>query len=167
MQHTVDFEPIGRRGICPADESLLEAAHHLGVDLVSLCGGKGTCGRCTVQVIAGEVSPPTDNERKALSRHELNDGYRLACQTYPRSDCRLRIPPESLTAPQRTQVDGLEVTVKPDPPVFTEHPELLSHSRHNRHLGLALDIGTTKLAAYILDLDSGRTLASRGAMNPR
>ena len=167
MQHTVDFEPIGRRGICPADESLLEAAHHLGVDLVSLCGGKGTCGRCTVQVIAGEVSPPTDNERKALSRHELNDGYRLACQTYPRSDCRLRIPPESLTAPQRTQVDGLEVTVKPDPPVFTEHPELLSHSRHNRHLGLALDIGTTKLAAYILDLDSGRTLASRGAMNPQ
>ncbi len=139
----------------------------MGVDLVSLCGGKGTCGRCRVQVVAGDVSPPTGEEEKALSRHELKEGYRLACQTYPRSDCRLRVPPESLTASQRTQVDGLEVSVKPDPPVFSDHPELLSHSRNGRHLGLALDIGTTKLAAYILDLDSGRTLASRGAMNPQ
>jgi uncharacterized 2Fe-2S/4Fe-4S cluster protein (DUF4445 family) len=167
MPHTVDFEPIGRRGECPADESLLEAAHRLGVDLVSLCGGKGTCGRCRVQVVAGDVSPPTDNEKKALARHELNDGYRLACQTYPLSDCRLRVPPESLTAPQRTQVDGLEVSVKPDAPVFTDHPELLSRSRNDRHLGLALDIGTTKLAGYIVDLDSGRALSSRGAMNPQ
>jgi uncharacterized 2Fe-2S/4Fe-4S cluster protein (DUF4445 family) len=167
MQYTVDFEPIGRRGECPADRSLLEAAHRLGVDLVSLCGGKGTCHRCRVQVINGEVSPPTKGEEEALSPQELDDGYRLACQTYPRSDCKLRVPSESLTAPQRTQVDGIEVAVSPDPPVFTDHPELLSHSRHNRHIGLALDIGTTKLAGYILDLDSGRTLTSRGVMNPQ
>lgn len=167
MPHTVDFEPIGRRGDCPDDESLLEAAHRLGVDLVSLCGGGGTCGRCKVQVVAGDVSAPTDNEKKALSSHELNDGYRLACQTYPLSDCRLRVPSESLTAPQRTQVEGLEVSVKPDAPVLADHPELLSYSRGRRHLGLAIDIGTTKLAVYVVDLDSGLTLASRGEMNPQ
>lgn len=166
-QYTIDFEPIGRRGECSSDKTLLEASHRLGVDLVSLCGGKGTCHRCKVQVITGDVSPPTQHEEESLSRHELEDGYRLACQAYPRSDCKLRVPSGSLTAPQRTQVDGLEVTVNPDPPVFTSHPELLSHSRHDRHLGLALDIGTTKLAGYILDLDSGRTLASRGVMNPQ
>lgn len=167
MLHSVDFEPIGRRGKCPADESLLQAARRLGVDLVSLCGGKGTCGRCRVQVITGDVSPPTGEEKKALYLHDLEEGYRLACQTYPRSNCVLRVPSESLTAPQRTQVDGIEAAASPDPPVFTDHPNLLSYSRNERHLGLALDIGTTKLAAYLLDLDSGRTLASRGAMNPQ
>ena len=34
-------------------------------------------------------------------------------------------------------------------------------------LGLAVDIGTTKLAAYLVDLDSGQTVASAGAMNPQ
>ena len=167
MRYTVDFQPIGRRGQCPDDESLLEAAHRLGVELVSLCGGKGTCGRCKVQVVDGEVSPPTKGEEEALSPQELKDGYRLACQTYPRSDCRLHVPSASLTAPQRTQVDGLEVPVTPDPPVFHDHPELLTQSRNDRRLGMALDVGTTKLAAYIVDLDSGRTIASSGGMNPQ
>jgi len=167
MRYTVDFQPIGRRGQCPADESLLEAAHRLGVELVSLCGGKGTCTRCKVQVVDGEVSPPTKGEEEALSPQELKDGYRLACQTYPRSDCRLHVPSASLTAPQRTQVDGLEVPVTPDPPVFHDHPELLTQSRNDRRLGMALDVGTTKLAAYIVDLDSGRTIASSGGMNPQ
>ena len=60
--YTIDFQPVGRRGKCPSDLSLLECARRLNVDLVSLCGGVRNCGRCKVQVIAGDVSESTADE---------------------------------------------------------------------------------------------------------
>jgi len=222
----IDFEPIGRRGKCPADQLLLDCARQLGVELVSLCGGKGTCGRCKVQVLSGRISEPTPSERKALSSQELEDGYRLACQAYALSDCKLRVPLESLTTLQRTQVEGLEVTVHPEPPVCAYQVQLPSPSlsdlradaerlletlkqQHqvcchsvdvevlrdlsprlrswdwkaqvsvrddevvalgpwaSHQLGLAVDLGTTKIAGYLVDLEDGRTLAAQGVMNPQ
>src|SRR5512134_1984506 len=114
---TIDFEPVGRRGECPNDQSLLDCARQLNVDIVSICGGIGNCERCKVQVITGQVSKATLEEEASLTKDELAQGYRLACQAYPLSDVRLHVPPESLTAPQRTQVEGLEVDVIPEPPV--------------------------------------------------
>ncbi|NLE62194.1 MAG: 2Fe-2S iron-sulfur cluster binding domain-containing protein, partial [Planctomycetes bacterium] len=102
MTVSVDFEPVGRRGDCPAGGTLLDCARRLGVELASLCGGAGTCGRCRVQVLAGSVSEPTAVERETLPAQELGAGYRLACQAYLLGDSRLHVPPESLTAPQRT-----------------------------------------------------------------
>jgi len=222
----VDFEPVGRRGQCPTDQSLLDCARQLGVDLVNVCGGTGTCGRCKVQILPGHVSEPTSNERRLLTRKELAEGYRLACQTYPLSDCRLRVPPESLTAPQRTQVEGLEVAVHLEPPVRAypvrlsppsladlradderllevleqQHQmdgctmdiavlrdlsprlrgrgwqasvavrgkEIVALSSSSRHpVGLAVDLGTTKIAGYLVDMESGQTLAAQGVMNPQ
>jgi uncharacterized 2Fe-2S/4Fe-4S cluster protein (DUF4445 family) len=224
--YQIDFEPVGRRGRCPADQSLLEAARQLGVDLISLCGGGGTCGRCKVQVLAGRLSGPTPSEREALSTQELQDGYRLACQAYPLGDCKLHVPPESLTALQRTQVEGLEVTIRPEPPVRAFRVQLSRPSlsalradadslqealeqQHqvcyrsidvevlrnlspwlrswdweaqaslrddeivalgpwpSRQLGLAVDLGTTKIAGYLVDLEDGRTLGAQGIMNPQ
>ena len=98
----VEFEPVGRRGECPEGGTLLDCARHLGVDLSNLCGGQGTCGRCIVQVLDGDLQPPTEADRDFLSEHELEEGYRLACRTYPQGSCRVRVPPTSLTAPQRT-----------------------------------------------------------------
>jgi len=222
----IDVEPVGRRGQCPAGQSLLEAMRQLGVELVSLCGGKGTCFRCKVQVLDGQASPLTSAEQQALSSKELEDGYRLACQTYPASDCKLYVPPASLTAIQRAQVEGLEVTVTPDPSVRSYRVQLpppsfsdlradaerlletleQQHQIHchtidievlrdlsprlrswdwqaqvsvrddelialqpwpSRQLGLAIDLGTTKVAAYLVDLDSGQVLAAEGIMNPQ
>jgi uncharacterized 2Fe-2S/4Fe-4S cluster protein (DUF4445 family) len=115
--HHIDFEPIGRRGDCPTEQSLLDCAHQLGVDLASICGGLGTCYACKVQVMKGTVSPPTTTEKDIFSTDELKQGYRLACQTYAKSDVKVYVPPESMTAQQRTQVEGMEVAVAPDPPV--------------------------------------------------
>jgi uncharacterized 2Fe-2S/4Fe-4S cluster protein (DUF4445 family) len=224
--YVIDFEPIGRRGEVGAGQSILEGARKLGVDLVNLCGGGGTCGRCKVQVLEGQVSEPTASEREHLTQEELGKGCRLACQTYPLRDCKVHVPPESLTAPQRTQVEGLEVSVEPDPAVVAYPVELsapcLSDLRadgdrlvealvqergvpcrtidvealrglspslrswgwklrvsvrddeivavgppEGRQLGLAVDLGTTKIAAYLVDLEDGRTVASRGSMNPQ
>lgn len=235
MGYSIEFEPIGRRGERPEGETLLQAAQALGVDLVSICGGAGTCGRCKVQVMAGAVSPVSERERKALSDAELQQGFRLACRATPLSDCRVHVPPESLTAPQRTQVEGLAVPVQPDPAVraYEVQPEpaslddpraddarlqaallrvrpdsalhfdlallqqLSPHLREadapggavreppqlslalrgsevvaagpagTRWLGLAVDIGSTKIAGYLVDLESGQTLAAQGLMNPQ
>ncbi len=224
--YVIDFEPIGRRGEIGAGQSILEAARQLGVDLVNLCGGGGTCGRCKVQVLAGKVSEPTAGEQEHLAQDDLDKGYRLACQACPLNDCKVHVPPESLTAPQRTQVEGLEVAVEPDSAVVAYPLELpapcLSDLRadgdrlidalarewdvscrtidvealrglsprlrswgwklmasvrddeivaigpmEGRQLGLAVDLGTTKIAGYLVDLEVGRTLASHGVMNPQ
>jgi uncharacterized 2Fe-2S/4Fe-4S cluster protein (DUF4445 family) len=71
---TVVDTPIGdaARDVLTADD---------GPILVSPCGGKGTCGKCRVRVISGEVSDVTDQERKLLSEHEIETGVRLACMT--------------------------------------------------------------------------------------
>src|SRR5512146_1797022 len=113
----MDFEPIGRRGECAGDQSLLECARQLNVDIVSICGGIGNCERCKVQIVSGHVLKSTLEEEASLTQREIEQGFRLACQAYPLSNVKLHIPPESLTAPQRTQVEGLEVDVTPEPPV--------------------------------------------------
>jgi len=222
---TIDFEPVGRRGEFTGDQNLLECARQLSVDLVSICGGVGSCDHCRVQVIAGKVSQPTLEEEAELGADELAKGYRLACQTYPLSDVKLHVPPESLTAIQRTQIEGLDVDVEPDPFVrgFEAHltqptlespqadaqnlwdalaahgldggmidfvvqktmsPIIRANNWHvsvalrgdeivavgapfTRWLGMAVDIGTTKVAGYLIDLESGKTLASKGLMNPQ
>ncbi len=218
----IDFEPVGRRGLCKSDQSLLESARELNVDIISLCGGVGSCNHCRVQIIAGKVSKLTLEEEAELAVGELAQGYRLACQTYPLSDVKVLVPPESLTAPQRTQVEGLEVNVPPEPPVRSSEVQLSPptldaaipddanllaalglptgsidfHLRQSlsrqlralnwrisaavrgnevvalaapgtRWVGLAVDIGTTKIAAYLVEMSTGKTLASTGVMNPQ
>jgi uncharacterized 2Fe-2S/4Fe-4S cluster protein (DUF4445 family) len=221
----VDFQPVGRRGEFSEKETLLKSARHLGVDLVSICGSAGSCKRCKVQLISGQLSELSLEEKKALTEKEILSGYRLACKTYPESDVTIHVPPESLTAPQRTQVEGLDVEVAPDPLIVSMDVELTPPTlgsasadvqnlkaalletgvdlhdldflviqslsdvlRQNdwqvkvalregeivaigspftQWLGLAVDIGTTKVAGYLVDLVTGETLASKGVMNPQ
>ncbi|MBI2857870.1 MAG: DUF4445 domain-containing protein [Chloroflexi bacterium] len=158
--YTIDFEPMGRRGQCQSTESILDCARRHRVGIASVCGGAGTCGKCRVRIVRGAVSRPTSRETRALSRQQLGGGWRLACQAYPLSDIRLEVAAESMTSPQRLQIEGIQATVKVNPPVRTARTG-------TPVLGMAIDVGTTKIAAYLVDLKDGRTLASRGAMNPQ
>ena len=223
---TIDFEPVGRRGKCQKNESILACARQLGVGINNICGGKGTCHSCKVQVLSGTVSKPKSIEREVFKSRELNDGWRLACQAYPASDCKIAVPADSMTTPQRVQVEGLEVEVTAEPSIRAyllkmdapslEAPQadddrLLKalNQQHKlqctridvgamrnisdqlrswnwksqavvrnseliavlppkyRQLGLAIDLGTTKVAGYLVDLSDGRTLAANGIMNPQ
>ena len=224
--YTVVFEPIGRKGECQDSESILACARRLGVGISSVCGGRGTCNTCRVQVTGGKLSEPTPSEVEALSAQELGDGWRLACQAIPASDCQVVIPPESLSASERIYLEGMEVAVSPEPPVKAYHLKLTAPSLSDQQadadrlltaleeqnqvtcrkidtsvlrslspqirgwnwecqasvrndelvalgpwpspqLGLAVDLGTTTVAGYLLDLSSGQTLASQGVMNPQ
>jgi len=222
----VEFQPIGRRGSFKPGAVLLDCARGLGVDIVSLCGGTGNCGKCIVQVINGEVSPIHEDEKKCLEEDKLSQGYRLACRTNVLYNVKVRIPPESFTIPQRTQIEGEDIEIQVDPLVHlydltltaptlensqADSERLLAALRVNyglqdiemdfavmrqlpplareldwkmrvavrkneiigilpvahKALGIAVDIGTTKVAVYLMDIETGATLAARGIMNPQ
>ncbi|MBI4285177.1 MAG: DUF4445 domain-containing protein [Chloroflexi bacterium] len=220
------FEPLQQSVECRADQTLLQAALRAGIDIVSFCGGVGTCWRCKVRIMSGDMSAPTADEAQSLSRQGLDAGYRLACQTYPCSDGKVYIAPEALTGLVRAQVTGLEPAVPLEPPVhayqvslsppslsdlYADGERLLKALADQHHvragsidinvlrylstglraadwrgqavvrgsevvafnktpeklLGLAVDLGTTKIAGYLVDLTTGRTLASDAIMNPQ
>lgn len=185
----VDLDTAGLRVQVGAGQSLLDAARSGGVELVALCGGAGTCGTCRVRVIEGPCSPPTLEELATLSAEESAAGTRLACETKPCGHVRVSIPPESLSGGQRLQLEGQEIPISPDPVVVAVETTLpaTATEREGRGtriasrdgetvatlppatplLGLAVDLGTTKLAAYLVDLETGATLAKAGEMNPQ
>lgn len=74
-----------------AKGSLLDSIVPRGIDVDSICGGKGRCGKCIVKVLRGQCSPPTRSEIDVLGTDALNQGYRLACQTFPKGEVELRI----------------------------------------------------------------------------
>jgi uncharacterized 2Fe-2S/4Fe-4S cluster protein (DUF4445 family) len=226
LEYTINIQPIGKRVIAETGQSLLSTTQEAGIALASICGGVGICDICKIRLIHGSLSEPTLEEKSLFSEYELQSGFRLACQSYPLSDLTIEIPPESLTAPQRLQVEGQAQTVELDPPVIpiklnipeptitdlradtirvkdglvqkgiplpiefslsvleTISPFLRSYNWHvtlamrsgsviailpagSSLLGLAVDVGTTKLAAYLCDLETGSILAKTGAMNPQ
>lgn len=220
----ISFQPLGRRGQVPAGISVLEAARRLGVGLSGVCGGAGVCGTCRV-IIPPEyrdaLSPVSDTERERLGEEEVSRGVRLACRAFIQRALQVFVPPESLTASQRTQVEGRQTPVRIDPIVvpvdLSLPPPTLSDLRSDAErvrdglgrpvrldlevlrrsppslrewgwavraalrgdevvallppgtplMGVAVDLGTTKLAGYLLNLETGETLVSAGAMNPQ
>ncbi|MCX8067631.1 MAG: ASKHA domain-containing protein [Anaerolineae bacterium] len=220
----VAFQPLGRRGEVPEGISLLEAARRLGVGLSGVCGGIGVCATCRVIVppeCRDALNPVTPTEEERLSREDLARGVRLACRATIQDSLYVFVPPESLTASQRTQVEGRQTPVRLDPVVracdLELPPATLSDLRSDGErirdelgkpvrldlevlrssplalrdwgwraravlredeivallppgtplLGVAIDLGTTKLAGDLLNLETGETLAAAGAMNPQ
>jgi len=103
-----------------AGATLLDAAQQAGVMLTAVCGGEGTCGRCVVRVMSGEVSAPNDNEEFELGDKQIAAGWRLACQTRANSAVRVHVPPDSLVTAQRTQTEGhgLDIELAPAASAF-------------------------------------------------
>ena len=77
----------------PAGFTLLQTLAAEKVFLPSACGGGGTCGMCTCQIDSGggEILP---TEKPNLTRSEIKDNVRLACQVKVKSDMDIRIPDE-------------------------------------------------------------------------
>jgi uncharacterized 2Fe-2S/4Fe-4S cluster protein (DUF4445 family) len=87
------------------DESVLEAARKAGVALDSPCGGKGTCGKCRVRVLSGSVS--TDTTNRKITSLDFEEGWRLACLSYPESDIEVSIPETARAFQNRIKVETL------------------------------------------------------------
>ena len=86
----------------PAGETLLEACAVHGIFPPSACGGRGLCGRCAVQVVAGALSAPTQAEEKKISAEDRAKGLRLACQARIQGDVEIRLSPGILAVRRHT-----------------------------------------------------------------
>ena len=239
----VVFTPSGRRGSFAPGTPVLEAAQSLGVDVDTVCGGRGLCGRCQVTCSEGEfakhqiVSSADNltafseveshfNERRKLK--PLAPGRRLSCQARIQGDLVIDVPPESQVHRQvvRKDAEYRDITLDTgvhlhfvevreaslDEPggdvqrllealetawgleglVFDTEilPDIQSALRKggwsvtvavhkNRDViavwpgikpfafGLAIDIGSTTIAAHLCNLTSGEVVATGGIMTPQ
>ncbi len=101
MKHIVVFDPEGKVAEASEGESLLGVATHAGVTIDSACGGQGTCGRCRVRILLGEVELESPGP---LSAEDLQENYVLACQAKVKADVVVEVPITSqLTAFQILQ----------------------------------------------------------------
>lgn len=71
-------------------KNLLEIAQDNQIKIKAPCE-KGKCGKCKVRIVAGEVSPITKEETKALSKNEIEDGIRLACMVETVGDVTVEV----------------------------------------------------------------------------
>ncbi|SEN61783.1 ASKHA domain-containing protein [Palleronia pelagia] len=241
----VVFMPSGKRGRFPAGTPVLTAARQLGVDLDSVCGGRGICSKCQVSPGSGAfpklgltvredaLSPFNKVEQRYDEKRGLKPGRRLGCQAQIQDDVVIDVPAGSQVHRQvvrkaatardivmdpatrlmvveveepdmhtpsgdlerlkralkdQWQVDGLTVTL----PVLSKLQPALrkgewqvtcaihhDHSGAPRLLdvwpgfyegglyGLAIDLGSTTIAAHLCNLQSGEVVLSTGVMNPQ
>ena len=123
----VVFTPSGKRGRFADGTDLLAAARSLGVDLDSVCGGRGICGRCQIRVSEGEfakfgisshvehLTAFSDDERTYRDRSGLAADRRLGCHARVLGDLVIDVPPESQIYRQvvRKEADAHPIEVDP------------------------------------------------------
>ncbi|MGH7746489.1 MAG: 2Fe-2S iron-sulfur cluster-binding protein, partial [Candidatus Dormibacteria bacterium] len=111
----ISFEPDGgqpREVRVPAGVTLFDAASWNGIAVDSTCGGHGTCRKCRVRVVDGEV-PVSRLDPRAFGLDELRLGWRLACMAPVRGDVRVEVPP-LVTRPKAATVGvGRQVILRP------------------------------------------------------
>jgi uncharacterized 2Fe-2S/4Fe-4S cluster protein (DUF4445 family) len=242
----VVFTPSGKRGHFSKGTPVLTAARQLGVDLDSVCGGRGICSKCQITPSYGEfpkhgVSVSKDAlsewnsvEQRYYDKRGLEIGRRLGCQAQVNSDVVIDVPAESQVHKQVVRKAASDRVIQMDPGtklyfVQVEEPDMheptgdlerLSRSLldqwgiegvtcdlrnlvelqttlrkgnwqitvalYKDHLskapkiistwsglheagiyGVAIDLGSTTIAAHLTDLKSGVVIASSGIMNPQ
>ena len=240
------FTPSGKRGRFPVGTPVLTAARQLGVDLDSVCGGRGICSKCQITPSYGEFSKHgVTVEADALSewnaveqryqdKRGLKPGRRLGCQATVQGDIVIDVPPESQVHKQVVRKAASARVIEMDPAtklyfVEVEEPDMhvptgdferlsralaeqwgiegvvadLSVIRklqprlrkgnwavtvavYNDHTGaaprvldvwsglheagiygIAIDLGSTTIAAHLTDLTTGEVIESAGLMNPQ
>jgi len=232
--------PSGKRGRFAVGTPLLQAARSLGVDIDSVCGGRGLCGRCQVLVAEGEfakhgvtsssasLSPFSEPEMRFSRRAPLAEGRRLSCSARVEADVVIDVPASSQVHRQvvRKEADARAIELYPVVRlhyVQVKQPDMHDPSGdlrrlfealeaewslkdltcdlsvlqglqsalraadwqvtvavhaekqiigvwpglHERAFGLAVDVGSTTIAAHLCDLLSGEVVASAGIMNPQ
>lgn len=241
----VVFTPSGKRGRFPTGTPVLTAARQLGVDLDSVCGGRGICSKCQVTPQFGEfpkhgvtvtedaLSPWNAVEERYDRVRGLKEGRRLGCQARIEGDVVIDVPPESQVHRQVVRKAASDIEMVMDPATHLHFVEVSEPDMHEprgdferlvealreqwgvervvaslpvlarlqpalrkgewkvtvalwrgddgparlldlwpgfhegRIYGLAIDLGSTTIAAHLTDLRNGTVKASAGVMNPQ
>jgi uncharacterized 2Fe-2S/4Fe-4S cluster protein (DUF4445 family) len=170
---TVEFLPSGVCGTSSGERSLLELSRSVGLTMESSCGGHGTCRSCAVR-IEGEVPPPTAGESAVFTREELACGWRRACQCHPIGSCKVHVPPRTTGTQFSIAKDIAERVAIAEPILKRATDQFWYHGTQEvgpvadgGPFGLAVDLGTTNIAAALVDLCDGRVVGSATKTNPQ
>lgn len=133
-------------------DKLLRALAETGIHLPSACGGVGTCGQCRVTVLrGGGAILPT--EAAQITKREVAEGVRLACQVALRQDLTVQVPDEAF------DVQQWECTVRSNANVATLIKELVLEMPHGRAInfraGSYVQIVCPPYSAAFADFDIG------------
>ena len=246
QDHLVLFTPSGKRGRFEKGTPILTVARQLGVDLDSVCGGRGICSKCQITPGYGEFSKHgvtvsesalsdwNSVEQRYKDKRGLIEGRRLGCQATVQGDIVIDVPPESQVHKQvvRKRAEVLDITLNPSTRLYyveVEEPDMHNPSGDLERLvaaletqwqlkdvhadfnilqqmqpilrkggwtvtcavhhadegtdpqivhlwpglyegtiyGMAVDLGSTTIAAHLCDLRTGEVVASSGLMNPQ
>ena len=139
--HNLRLSPADLRVEVPAGTRLQDVLFGQGVEFP--CGGRGRCKGCRVKVLRGTLNI-TAEEKNRLTEAELDAGWRLACR-------------HSLNGDLELELAQWEMSILSDESKFAFTPR--------EGLGVAIDLGTTTIAAQLLDLRTGNVLGVRTALN--
>lgn len=159
-EKSVTFQPLGKTVRAAAGTRLIEVAAGSGVALDLPCGGEGTCGKCRVVVRQGAAAPGPA-EQRVFTKPELDQGFRLACQTVVRGPMTVEVPESSLLDSHHkilAKIRGGSEAV-PDPAVRKQYLELLPPDR--KHDEADLFRLERALGPLEVDLDFLRHLPGR------
>ena len=129
----VVYKPFDKATRVPPGTTLFSAAHWIGLPIDSTCGGRGTCGKCKVQVLEGGAEITTA-DRKQLRPIELEAGWRLSCQAKVYQDTTVTVP-ELLRVPKAATM-GVNRLVLLDPNVRKVFVELSEPSLEDQRSDL-------------------------------
>jgi len=146
MKHfNITFKPDGKQILVHSGATLIEAAGQAGIILNTVCGGKGTCGKCLVYL-------------------EPDAREVLACQYTVDSDLTVTIPAGSRFFEQRILTESVDTKTQIHPDVYKKYVRADSAVTI---FGLAVDLGTTTVVARLIDMADGQCLATESALNPQ
>ena len=138
----VVFTPSGKRGKFPVGTPLLKCARSLGVDIDSVCGGRGICGRCQVVQGVGEfakfnihskashISDPNDVEKRYDDKRGLKPGRRLSCNTLLLGDTVIDVPADSQVHKQIVRKRAEARDIELDPAIRLHYVEVEEPDMH-------------------------------------
>ena len=174
-EFVVTFLPSGKQIACTVGEELIESARRRGIRIAADCGGRGRCRSCTVR-IEGAVTETVAPASSGFTAEEVAAGWHRACQVRLAGPCTVYVPARtSASAVSLGQDDGPAV-------VPIEMPVLIPSERKGywsrgyalvgpvaggNALGLAVDLGTTNIAAALVDMSSGQVVATGAIANPQ
>ena len=136
-------------------ESLLTILRRNNIPIIAPCGGRGTCGKCKIQVTEGKISS-SRGDMDLFTQQELEAGYRLACHAYPEDSCAIKVisggEEEFEVLITMEMLEG----VKRRPSIKVLRDAMKDEGVEEASYGIAVDIGTTTIAMQLVELMSGK-----------
>ncbi len=143
QKHTINLQPLGKTIQVNDQTPLIDVLHEFGIEFP--CGGKGTCGKCKVKLISGEIEV-SEKHNHQIEKLGLDSDWRLACYSNCTGDIVLEVEQFS-------------------------HMILADESDFNfisqQGFGIAVDLGTTTLVAQLIDLPTANVIAVETMLNPQ